>query len=146
MNDGGLGAFDEEKEINDDEIDQDAELQKMEFFATGDDGKVIKLHNRIASIPIGFGGKAFQEALEEEIKDYTDEQVIALAPFEIIGRGIAGIEEMAKAMDDERVFYGILQIQIGEGTFARYKNIFIHFQGDSLVHISYSTFILALNI
>ncbi len=104
---------------------------EMKFYATGNDGQVIKLHNRIASVPISFGGKEFQKALEEEMKDYTDEEIMALAPFEIIGRGIAGIDEMAKAMDNNRVFFGLLQIQIGEGTFARYKNIFVHFQGDS---------------
>merc|ERR1712154_165972 len=33
---------------------------------------------------------------------------------------------------NNRVFFGLLQIQVGEGTFARYKNIFIHFQGDEM--------------
>ena len=37
-----LPSFDEDAEINDDDIDQ---KKKMKFYATGDDGKVIKLHN-----------------------------------------------------------------------------------------------------
>jgi len=129
MQPSSMASFDEDAEIDDNDLDQ---ASKMEFFATGNDGKVIKLHERMASIPISIGGQQFQAALEEEIKDYTDDQVIALAPFEMTGRGIAGIEEMAKAMDDEKVLFGILQIQIGEGTFARYKNIFIHFQGEKV--------------
>eukprot|EP01084_Bolivina_argentea_P050093 92105_1 len=39
---------------------------------------------------------------------------------------------MAKSLDDNRVLFGLLQIQIGEGTFARYKNIFVHFQGEKM--------------
>merc|ERR1712228_702040 len=96
----------EDTEINDDELDQEP---KMNFYATGDDGKVIQLHKRMASVPITFGGKQFQQALEEEMKDYTDDQIVALAPFELCGRGIAGIDEMAKILDDNRVFFGLLQ-------------------------------------
>ena len=122
-----LPTFDEDNEVDDDDLGE----PEMKFYATGDDGNVIKLHNRIASIPISMMGKVFQEALEEEIKDYTDDQVVALAPFDVVGRGIAGIDEMRNYMDDTKVYFGLLQVQIGEGTFARYKNIFIHFQGES---------------
>ena len=126
-----LGNFDEESEINDDELDQ-SQSPAMKFFATGSDGKVIKLHERVASIPISMMGQQFQAALEEEIKDYSDDQVRALAPFEMVGRGIAGVDEMRAAMQDERVQFGMLQIEVGEGTFKRYKNVFVHFQGDKM--------------
>ena len=126
-----LGTFDEDAEINDDDLDQSS---AMSFFATGSDGKVIKLHERVASIPISMMGQQFQQALEEEIKDYSDDQVRALAPFDLVGRGIAGIDEMRAAMcaSDDRVQFGMIQIEIGEGTFKRYKNVFVHFQGDKM--------------
>ena len=58
-----LPSFSEETEINDNELDQ--EPPQMKFYATGDDGNVVQLHKRMASVPISFGGKQFQEALEE---------------------------------------------------------------------------------
>ncbi len=39
---------------------------------------------------------------------------------------------MSNAMDNNKVLFGLVQIQIGDGTFTRYKNIFIHFQGDGM--------------
>ena len=102
------------------------------FWATGMDGDVLKLHDRVASIPITEMGVQFQIALEEEMSSYSMEEVIAAAPFEIAGRGIAGIEEMAQCVSPDRVYFGVLQIEIGHGTFARHKNVFIHFQGDQM--------------
>jgi len=125
-------------------IDEDAEVDSpqdpsLNFYATGQDGKALKLHKRVASVAIGVGGQQWQEAFEEEISEYTDEQIIAMAPFHFIGRGIAGIDEMAQVLhdsNDSQVYFGVLQIQIGDGTFARYKNIFIHFQGEKMKAIA----------
>lgn len=102
------------------------------FWATGMDGDVLKLHERVASIPITEMGLQFQMALEQEMSTYSMEQVVAAAPFEIAGRGIAGIEEMAQCVSSDKVYFGVLQIEIGHGTFARHKNVFIHFQGEDL--------------
>ena len=58
---------------------------------------------------------------------------IKLCPFHLIGRGVAGIDEMKECMDDSKVYFGLLQISVGSGHFARRKNIFIHFNGESYV-------------
>ena len=71
-------------------------------------------------------------ALEEQMNTYSMDEVVAAAPFEVAGRGIAGIEEMAQCVRPDRVYFGVLQIEIGHCTFARHKNVFIHFQGEDL--------------
>lgn len=120
--------------IADDSVLEDEDtVPEIQFFATGNDGKVIKLHQRIASIPIGLSGKLFQQQLEKDLEQYTNDEILAISPFEMVGRGIAGVDEMRDSLDDNFVFFGMLQIEVGEGQFARYKNIFVHFQGESYI-------------
>ena len=50
-------------------------------------------------------------------------------PFDLVGRGVAGVDELKEHLDDNEVYFGLLQIAIGSGSFQRSKNIFIHFNG-----------------
>ena len=78
-------------------------------------------------------GRQFQEEFNKQMNAMSEEEIISICPFILVGRGVAGIDEMRECMDDSKIYFGMLQIQIGSGHFARYKNIFIHFNGESLV-------------
>ena len=51
-------------------------------------------------------------------------------PFNLVGRGVAGIEEMAEYVKDNEIYFALIQIKIGSGSFERSKNIFVHFNGE----------------
>lgn len=51
-------------------------------------------------------------------------------PFNLVGRGVAGIDEMREFWDDSKVYFGLLQIAIGSGSFQREKNVFLHFNSE----------------
>eukprot|EP01083_Nonionella_stella_P170217 578805_1 len=51
-------------------------------------------------------------------------------PFNLIGRGVAGIDEMQEYLEDTKVYFGIVTFEIGSGSFKRNKSIFIHFNGE----------------
>jgi len=48
----------------------------------------------------------------------------------IHNRGIGGIEEMKKYMDDSQVMFGLLRFVFGHGSFARVKFVFVHLNGE----------------
>lgn len=52
------------------------------------------------------------------------------AEFSVVGRGMAGLEEMKEILDDRKVWYGLLKVQIGSGNFMRTKQIFVNFLGE----------------
>lgn len=47
-----------------------------------------------------------------------------------MGRGVAGLDEMSEYLDDSKVFFGLITIEIGSGSFKRVKSIFVHFNGE----------------
>lgn len=53
----------------------------------------------------------------------------------IIGKGNGGIGEMAKYLEDDRVFFVLMQIEIGGGAVKRFKNIKIPFYGDKTPNV-----------
>ncbi|ETO24310.1 actin binding protein, partial [Reticulomyxa filosa] len=69
--------------------------------------------------------QADNEKVEEEKVEFRKKY-----PFDLVGRGVAGVDEMREYLDDTKVYFGLLQIKVGTGSFARSKNIFIHFNGD----------------
>ena len=48
----------------------------------------------------------------------------------MVGRGVAGLHEMSEYLDDTKVFFGLITIEIGSGSFKRIKSIFVHFNGE----------------
>lgn len=52
------------------------------------------------------------------------------AKLEVVGAGIGGIIEMAKWMSDDQVMWGLVRFEVGSGSFARTKVLFLHFNGD----------------
>jgi len=52
------------------------------------------------------------------------------AEFTVVGRGMAGLEDMKEILDDRKVWYGLFKVQIGSGNFMRTKQIFINFLGE----------------
>eukprot|EP01083_Nonionella_stella_P011713 33255_1 len=51
-------------------------------------------------------------------------------PFNLVGRGVAGVEEMAEYLEDDKVYFGVLVMEVGSGSFKRNKTIFVHFNGE----------------
>jgi hypothetical protein len=45
-------------------------------------------------------------------------------------RGVGGVEEMVRHMDDATVLFGILRFVFGRGPFARVKYVSVHLQGE----------------
>ena len=48
----------------------------------------------------------------------------------MVGRGVAGVDEMSEHLDDSKVFFGLVTIEVGSGSFKRSKSIFVHFNGE----------------
>jgi len=57
----------------------------------------------------------------------TKSQKKAAKLFTVWNTGTAGIREMAEALEDDQIMFGLLQIKVGKGTFMRTKNLFLHF-------------------
>lgn len=53
----------------------------------------------------------------------------------IIGKGNGGIGEMAQYLEDDRVFFVLMQIEVGGGAVKRFKNIKIPFYGDKTPNV-----------
>eukprot|EP00927_Polykrikos_kofoidii_P056439 TRINITY_DN50552_c0_g1_i1.p1 TRINITY_DN50552_c0_g1~~TRINITY_DN50552_c0_g1_i1.p1 ORF type:complete len:626 (-),score=90.02 TRINITY_DN50552_c0_g1_i1:107-1984(-) len=53
------------------------------------------------------------------------------AMFEILDKGTGGIAEMAKRMNDRTVQWGLVGIELGDGTLTRYHSIFISMLGEN---------------
>ena len=45
-------------------------------------------------------------------------------------RGVGGVEEMVRHMDDGAVLFGLLRFAFGHGPFARVKYVRVHLQGE----------------
>lgn len=57
----------------------------------------------------------------------TAPQKKAAKLFTVWNKGTAGVREMAEALEDDQIMFGLLQIKVGKGTFMRTKNLFLHF-------------------
>jgi len=53
------------------------------------------------------------------------------ADFTVVSKGMAGLEDMKEILDDRKVWYGLLKVQIGSGNFMRTKQVFINFLGEN---------------
>eukprot|EP00484_Ammonia_sp_Unknown_P017155 CAMPEP_0197028038 /NCGR_PEP_ID=MMETSP1384-20130603/7842_1 /TAXON_ID=29189 /ORGANISM="Ammonia sp." /LENGTH=616 /DNA_ID=CAMNT_0042456979 /DNA_START=66 /DNA_END=1916 /DNA_ORIENTATION=- len=53
-------------------------------------------------------------------------------PFDLVARGVAGVDEMAEYCEDDHVYFGVVNIEIGTGSFQRQKSVFIHFNGEHM--------------
>jgi len=62
----------------------------------------------------------------EHIK-FTSAQKKAAKLFTVWNKGTAGVREMADALIDDQIMFGLLQVKVGKGTFIRTKNLFLHF-------------------
>lgn len=54
------------------------------------------------------------------------------APFNVVGYGEAGIDEMRGFVDDSRVQFGLVRFEIAVGTTKRNKVIFVHINGERM--------------
>jgi len=89
-------------------------------------GKLMQRHS--AFFPHGKKGKfAGTTMVLGRLKQMAKE---SQAEFSVVGRGMAGLEDMKEILDNRHVWYGLLKVQIGSGNFMRTKNIFINFLGE----------------
>ena len=107
---------------NDDDNSEEKEILK----------NLTSLHNRESTYAVTATGKEFQRQLDEQLNRFDNHSIMGMAPFDIVGRGIAGIDELREHLDESKVLFGMIQIEIGSGQFARHKNIFIIFSPNSM--------------
>jgi len=60
---------------------------------------------------------------------FTPAQKKAAKLFTVWNKGTAGVREMAESLNDDEIMFGLLQMNVGKGTFMRSKNLFLHFNG-----------------
>jgi hypothetical protein len=56
-------------------------------------------------------------------------QVKANKDFVTLGRGHGGIDDLAKSLDEKSVMWGLVSQQVGSGSMARNKYVFLYFSG-----------------
>ena len=55
----------------------------------------------------------------------------SMAAPRFVARGIGGVEDLRAHLSDDRVFFGLLRFCFGRGTFARWKSVFVHWNGSA---------------
>jgi len=66
---------------------------------------------------------------EGEARRGDDASFRAMSTPTFVARGIGGVEDLRAHLRDDRVLFGVLRFCFGRGTFARWKSVFVHFNG-----------------
>ena len=62
--------------------------------------------------------------------------------FSFVAAGAGSVNEMVKSCDESRVMFALLRFDLGTGSFARTKWVFLHWNGESTSAVKRGRFVL----